>query len=371
MKRKGQILNILSILPFVLLLFLISSSSVLGQEEVQSAGNQVYTGNTNDVTGQVERDVYIFDRIANMDGSNIGRSAIVAAQNVNIKNSTIGDSLRSASETLNISQTTIDNNITAAARSIYIDDGTGANAIYACSADMEMLGTTNYLGYYGDTITISGNIKGDANIAATNVVVKSSAVIEGNLKVLSGNQPTIEDGATVGNVNVDLKEKEPEETAGQKIMGEVTSIGYWIVATVIIGFLMILFANPAIDQAADLVRERPIPFFSFGLLGLILIPLVLLILFVPIVTIPASVVLLVFYGIGLGISVPFTSLVLSRLALPRMNKWLSGLIFLAVISLLSRIAYIGWLILFVCHVFIMGYAVLALYLSAKRNIKDQ
>ncbi len=368
LKKIMVLKSISNLLIFFLLLLL--PSTVLAQEEEQSAGNKIYTGNDNSITGSVERDLYCYDRISDIDGANIGRSAIIAAQNVNIKNSKIGDSLRSASQTLNISQTTIDNNITAAAQSIYIDDGTTSNAIYGAAGELEMHGTTNYLLFYGDSVTISGNIKGDAEITASNIIVKSGAVIDGNLKVLSENQPTIEDGATIGNVSVNLKEKEPEATIGEKIMGEITSIGYWIVATVIIGMLMIMFANQAISQASTLVRERPLAFFLSGFLGLILIPFVLLILFIPLVTIPASAVLLVLYGVCLGISVPFTSLTLSRLFLPNMNKWLSGLIFLAVGALLSRIKFVGLLILLICHIFILGYAILALYRNMKESFRS-
>lgn len=338
-----------------------------------SAGNYIESNSssTENVTGDIARDAYVFSANTIVRDANIGRSLLNLSYSISISNSTIGDSVRSLSESLVISDTTIDNNLTVAARSIEIRGDSTYNAIYGAADNAILGGTTNAINMVGETITISGVVTGDVNLEASNVIIKSTADIQGNLNLTSGHEPVVEDGAKIGKTNFD--QVTPEEvhvkTPTEVLTETLIDIAYWTIVTLLIAYLIVIFAGNSVKGAVFDLKYHLLPLILTGLISLILIPVVSIVLILPYITLPITLMISTAYVLIASICVPFAAAVVGRWATPKLNKWVSTLIFALVFGILSRIPYLALILDLLCMILTLGYIVLKLYDNMREAFK--
>lgn len=362
-----------TIITLILSILLIGITPALAFD---SAGNYITQADgkaTDVITGTIERDVYAMDYAARLQDAQVGRSFIGFGYEIELMNSTIGDSCRVASQSVSLMNMTVDNNITIATRLLEISGNTTSNAVYAAAQIIDLGGTTNEAALAAQTVTISGTVHGNVVVSAENVTVKSGAVIDGELKVYSGNEPVIEDGATVGNVDYDriITQDEKEPTLGEKILDFVVDILYWSAVTLILGMLITVFASRQVEESAFNLRHRTAVLAITGIGTALLWPVISFLLLFAYVTVPITFMLLGLYALIISISIPFTAVVLARLVLPDLNKWLSALIGTLVLGVLSRLPFVGILVTIVCSVITFGAIAILLFYSMVKSFSQK
>jgi cytoskeletal protein CcmA (bactofilin family) len=161
---------------------------------------------------------------------------------------------------------------------------------------------------------IDGTVNGNINAGATDL--EMSGAVKGNVTVKIDNNIKIFPGATIGG---DLEYEAPRrgEISGivsgkttyretpvkkgdlqSKIEGEI--IGYlWLL---LIGIVSLILAPELTQKNSDMVTVKPLRNLLYGLLLLIIIPIVVVLLLITIIGIPLSLMIFIIYVISLYIS---------------------------------------------------------------------
>ncbi len=141
-----------------------------------------------------------------------------------------------------------------------------------------------------------------------------------------------------------------------------TAFFYWsLLALLIVGVLIITFFKDFSRDYLVHAREKLGLNLGYGLLSLILTPIVIVILLILILTIPVSLILLAVYLILIYLSCVFAALYIGDYILSLFYKeertnslFLSLLIGVVLVSFLPEIPFIGWLISLIIVSFGMG-----------------
>lgn len=333
-----------------------------------SAGNYISESegenSTDVIKGEIERDAYSFSYAINVNESTIGRSFISASYSLSVLDSTIGDSLRAAAENITISGVTIDNNVTTASRSLEMNNVT-CNAIYAVAQNSVLNVVTNDITISGENVTISGAISGNVNVDADNVTIKEGTEILGTLTVQSPNQPVIENNTNVANIDFN-QVVDNSQSPTDLVVSTLIDIAYWTAVTAIIGFIIILCLNKTTERMGSLLHYHPVALILCGIVGVLIIPVIAIVLIFGYITTPLTFIITIGYFFLISICVPFAAVGISKCFMPKINPWLSGLIFTLLFGILSRIPYINFIVLLISAIVTFGYCLLAAYY----NIKD-
>ena len=163
----------------------------------------------------------------------------------------------------------------------------GTAVIFNGDATIEGTVTQSLVVFNGD-VEIAGTVGNDLVVFNGNVVVRSGAVVNGD--IASRQRPVIEDDATVGG---DL-----EGISGRIDLEWLESVGriaWWIgysVSTLLLGLLVLLFAPGVDGPLAEAFRRRMGASFGFGAAIFFLLPLAAVLLLVVVVAIPLGLFLL-------------------------------------------------------------------------------
>ena len=217
-----------------------------------------------------------------------------------------------------------------------------ASDLYACCNTIEI--PTNYGVYrdlkcYGNSLTILGIIgrNVECNVASLNLEKDDSkADIYGNLKYSSTKEIQIPDGAVQGETTfTQIAKQETKEKVTDYLANAATAV----VFTLVIYGLALLFSKNSIEKCTKIASKKFIPAFGIGLLALIVVPIVSFLLLISVVGVSVSLVLLLFYGLLLTISVSTLVISLANIIAEKMkisNAWLKALC-VAIVSLLAYV----------------------------------
>jgi hypothetical protein len=163
----------------------------------------------------------------------------------------------------------------------------GTAVIFNGDATIEGTVTQSVVVFNGD-VEIAGTVGDDVVVFNGHVVVRSSAVVDGD--IASRQRPVIEDGATVGG---DL-----EGISGRLDLEWLESVGriaWWVgysVSTLILGLVVLLVARGVDGPLAEAFRRRMGASFGFGAAIFFLLPLAAVLLLVVVIAIPLGLFLL-------------------------------------------------------------------------------
>ena len=179
---------------------------------------------------------------------------------------------------------------------------------------------------------IDGTVNGDINGGATDL--EMSGAVKGNVTVEIDNNIRIFPGATIGG-NLEYKAPRQGEISGivsgkttyketpakkgdlrSKIEGEI--IGYlWLL---LIGIVSLILAPELTQKNSDMVTIKPLRNLLYGLLFLIITPIVVVLLLITIIGIPLSLILLIIYIICLYISRIYIGFWIGQYVLKKLKK---------------------------------------------------
>jgi cytoskeletal protein CcmA (bactofilin family) len=213
----------------------------------------------------------------------------------------------------------------------------------------------------GNTVVIDGNVGGDVFASAPNVRVLPGAVIQGDLIYESANEASIADGAQItGEV---IRRRPPKPAVPPFVIGLFRAI-FGFVMMLVLGLVLIALFPRWTRETTSRIVTAPGWSALWGVIALIVIPILALIIIFTIVGLPIGFILLLAYIIGLILAVVVAAIGLGKLIIPRQSIWLQLLVGLLIIYILGSIPILGYLVRLAVYVF--GLGAIVLYLGRSR-----
>ena len=247
--------------------------------------------------------------------------------------------------------------------------GVFSEVLHAAGGKLELSGTfNNEVNCGGGVVRLSGTFTDDAYIQASTFQLLSGTVIEGDLNYNAKNFDRAEDVTINGTINEMPEVQWEAEGPGWGIFvffWILGLVGYFIVGMVLYGFFP-NFTKGAVDRVFSRFAQN----LGWGVLLLLLTPLVVLVLLVTVVGIPLGILMGIAFGVGIFIGEIIVSAALGGLIFSLFKKtdaayWLKllvGLIILFLITIIPIVNVIAALI-----IWILGLGNLALYISDIRK----
>jgi len=361
------------LLPFFVFLFSSPSSATQfkAKDNVFIPEHQVIRddlflgGNNIKVDGTVEGDLVTGSRTLIQTGRVLG-SIISVGQNVDILGEVEG-SVRALSQTTNINGL-IKRNV--------MNFGADLNIRHTGKVEGDVVALGNELTVDGEidrglraavgTVVISGTINGGASIKAHSITLMPTARINGDFKYESEKEAKIEPGAQITGETEWVKIK-PDEKKKKGFFNTTNVIvkSLLVLACFVTGVFLILISRRYVQAAEKHVFDSFLKSLGLGLILVICIPVAVVVLLITLIGIPLGLITLFAYLVLFYISKILVGIALGHKILTGFAKdkeaplgW-SLIIGVIILTILTNIPYIGWLIYFVVILTGFGAAILA------------
>ncbi len=370
LRMKNKMLFLVALLALALCLptaaFAASSAFDKGASEGSAYQDQV-TGNAflmeQDVRNlQVGCDLYWMGQSLSASdlviGEGKGGSALLAGQDLSVSAVQIGGSLRAAGQTVEVRNAQVGNNITIAGSSVSVDAQTSANGVYVAASEVSLAGTYKGAAVASGSVSLAGTYEGDVSIAAGTVYVAKGTVVSGTLSVPSDAQLTIEEGASVPNLEYSSAfqggaQSEPSNPAAMLIAPCLFSC----IAHMLLTMLFVFLFGNALRRATQMSKEKPGKVFLSGAAAFIAAPFVAMLLLFPLVTAPISALMLIVMAVVWLFSIPFAGYVLGCRLLPKMRPMGAGVLGTLLLTVVAYLPYMFFVVPTACAIFVAGYLV--------------
>ena len=261
---------------------------VLGSNEVHegwyfAGGDQVV------INGTVNGDAYVAGGVVDVEGT-INGDLIVAGGMVTV-GGTVSDHIRAAGGTIQFNGK-VGKDISVAGGSIILGrSGEISGNLLAACGNLDILGVVEKEARIaaGD-LQVNGAIKGDLDFAGNYITVGEGAAVGGNLdaRVQDKERVTIVDGTVHGKVDVEVREQRARaEILGYPVWRFWLKI-IWLFGLLLVGLLMVLIAPARLRSMGTTILGHPGEVTVWGILGLIVIPVISGICLVTLIGIPAG-----------------------------------------------------------------------------------
>jgi cytoskeletal protein CcmA (bactofilin family) len=211
-----------------------------------------------------------------------------------------------------------------------------------------------YLRASGGSVHLDGEVVGDAEVRAKELLIGPNARIGGRLVYHGPSEPTVAEGAVIsGGLEYHA------EDAGRYFQGvqpavrdAATSLGtfLWFVGVFVAGALFVLLLPGFTSESAAAIGRKPLPSLGLGLAILLCVPFVALVLLITIIGIPVALLLMSLYLLVLFLGWITAALFVAQRGLaalrpgrPVTRGWqlLALLLGLVVLWLLQQIPLVG------------------------------
>lgn len=329
----------------------------IGSEEVIE-GNFIQAGKTIDFNGQAEKDVIIVGESINITGPVKG-DVIVIGGNIRIKGEVEGN-VRIVGGTIEI-DSKVGKNVNVFGGTVVI----GPNAeigwdVLVGAGSVEIRGKVNgnIKGGAGSVILaneVGGNVDLKLDSDDGQLILYPQANIQGNLTYSASQGAEIKEGAQIAGEVVYKPVVLPvTSTEFKKALGISYFIGKIIslLALLVVGLLIILLFRKKSKEIGKIMLDKPWTNLGWGLIYLIITPIVLILIAITLIGIPLALIGLACYLITLYVAKVFIGIALGQKLLKWWNKKqeisLIWAMVLGVISfsILTNLPFIGWIISF-------------------------
>lgn len=238
-------------------------------------------------------------------------------------------------------------NVTAAGTTIKCGEQFSANDVKLVGDQVVFLGTCDTLSVYGGTVYIGGTVRGKLVCEAGQVVLLEGAEIA-SAEIASSSEPLVAGSLTDASY-APLKGSSFEEVVKftktqSAFVSSLIDLPFTLIAALILTLLLTFVLKRMPEQVPQQLKAHPISFCLKGLGAMIAIPLAALLLLMLVVTWPVSLSLLLLYVVMLVVVNAIAAVVLSRAWMPQRNPYLAASLFAAIITVLSILPYVGWLV---------------------------
>ncbi len=218
------------------------------------------------------------------------------------------------------------------------------------------------------SVTISGQVDGDARIEAEKIVVLQGAIIGGKLRYRSANEPKIEDGAQIlgGVETISDDEDEKDKDKGYSL-GSFFWDAWWYLGSLALGGVLLVLFRGFMGEVTRCITGSSLKSLGLGLLFLICLPIAVIAVLLTLIGIPVAVLIALLWLILLYLADIFTGLALGTWILGRMRKGAAPRPFwalavgLLVITILCSLPAAGWVIGVLVAAMAMGGFFIAAY----------
>ena len=295
-----------------------SGDSIYVSKDEVIEGNLYAAGSTLNIDGKVTGDVFCAGQSININGDVEG-DVFCAGQTINI-NGKIGGSLRVAGQSINLNGQVARNAVTI-----------GATIATAASSsigwDLLILGNIFELkgdigrDLYGSAgkVNVSGKIGknldlnfGQKNNSDKPLIITGTAKINGQVKYKSDKDADINSGAVIKGETI-----HNFPTMVAKKSNLVKLDWYWgklisIFSALVIGLVLISFWREQILKITDLMLAKIGPSMGWGIITLLLTPLIAIILLITIIGLPLAFILLALWLIAIYVSKILVGILVGR-----------------------------------------------------------
>ena len=231
-----------------------------------------------------------------------------------------------------------------------------------------------------DTLNVNGTVGRNAFINCTslnfNTDENSNGVIYGNLDYSSKNEASIPEDSVNGTVNYKQITNSSSKSARSIVADYILSLGSFIAFVLIIWLLCLWLAPKFLNTTDSYIGKDSLKVFGKGFLGLIVIPVACIILLLLQLTSSISLVLLSLYILALVVSTSLFTIfannyVCNKLKINK-NPGIFGMLIVTaiVISLLTKIPYIGAVISLLIAIFGLGILLTAIVPNKTKKSSD-
>ena len=307
-----------------------------GDIEITEAinGNAFISGNSVTVKGQIGGDLFVFANNLNIDGAQIYGNVFAVSNNITL-NGLIYD-LYGICNTLNVPYN----------GTVYRDIKVMCN-----------------------TATIDGVIGGNVYIKANQkLTLDADCMIYKDLNYSTPSEIEVKDGTVQGNVNYS------SSMFKSNAIDYAMSFAYLIVFVLIVWLLMMFIAPKFMEKATRIGKEKILPSLGFGILGIILIPIIAVLLMFTVVGMPISMALMALYGLLVLITftvvtLTFANMLANKVKFFAKSKNLIGIILIAlVLWALTLIPYVGIIVKLLITIY--GFGILMISIFNKKLNKE-
>lgn len=266
---------------------------------------------------------------------------IVSGGTVNIDTTVTGNAFICSPSVIISENATVNASMFTVTNSLNIVGSIGVN-VYNVSDDFTLGGIIkNDLFNTSNKATLNGSIYDSANISSENITISEDANIEKNLNYSSKEVINIPDNIVKGEIKYSLIDTKQDNSfdLNDFIFSVISFMIFVIVIFMISKWLNCEFINNYPDFAQNLPKS-----LLYGLLGLIITPIVCILLLILGVTINLSLVLMAIYFILLFISSNIVIIALAKLMSDKLhtkfekaNDTLLSILSIAVLSLVYKI----------------------------------
>ncbi len=378
-----RILKWLVVLPLLALFVVIPASSALAADLRSGDTIVIASGDV------INDDLYIAARKIVINGTVNGDVLCVGDTTVNGKingsitaigasviiNGEVTQAVRIAGGSIDIGAI-IGKDVMVAGENIQIANTSivGRDLVFAASKIRVDALIENSIKGYSTRVDLSNGVGGDVDVGVNNLLVESTANINGNLVYSSKNEATILSGARIGGtITHNMPEvKKPIIPLGVNVWFRVIAF----LMTLVTGGLIILLVPKRASAVAVSIKNRPWLSLGWGALILVATPIAVLITFITIVGIPIGLIGTVTYIIAIYLSQIAVGLFLGYWILGYFSKVESRGILLGafalgliILTLIQLIPYIGPI--FVLATIIFGLGAMALSQKTLREMETE
>ena len=376
------------IVIFLVLILLFSATFVFADNETSeneistisadSATNPVNTGIQED--NYKKSDVYLSGDNVTIDYI-VDGNLFVCADTVTINSQIGGDAFIMAKNLIVNDEAYIFNNLFVMANSVEIK-----GVVYDAYALANTLTISKGYVYRDlkancDTLNVNGTVGRNAFVNCSslnfNTVENSNGVIYGKLEYSSKNEASIPEGSVNGTVNYKNNSDSSKQSVRSIVADYILSLGSFIAFVLIVWLLCLWLAPKFLNNTESYIGKGSLKVFGKGLLGLIAIPVACFILILLQLTSSISLVILSLYILALVVSTSLFTIfannyVCNKLKINKKSGIFGMLIVTAiVISLLTKIPYIGAIISLLIAIFGLGILLTAIIPNKTKKSSDK
>lgn len=309
-----------------------------------------------------------FGRDLALQGETVNNDFIAAGETIDFERGTVGGDIRAAARTITIADASVNENMSLAAETVTMTD-VRAQAVVATAATITYSGSCSALTAYANNVVIDGMVDGDVVVGANHVEVGPNAKILGTLRVEASENPTVQPGASVGDIEFTQTEKTP---TGEEVGGAISAFSsVFAVVLAIIGILATLLIaicsewlfSRHTEAAARMIKERTGATIATGIVGMVVAPIAVIVLCMLVVTLPiAGALVLVLLAMALVAS-GFAGASVFKLAFPNMGRFKCALAGGGIMAVLCAVPFLGGIVRAVAFAYLLAYVLRAIHLG--------
>lgn len=350
-----------------------SASASASSASASSASEAAQTGAT---TGaplgglpMMGNDYVWFGNELKLSSAIVDNDLIAAGRTINVVDTMVAGDMRLAAENISIKDSYTGENITAAGENVTVRD-CDSTAVVLAGRSVTFSGYCEELSAYAETVFIDGVVEGDVVVGATSVEIGSNARIEGTLYVSAQSEPVVQNGAEAGDIKYTHVETASTADAEGALAAFTVSFGIFAAIIGILGtFVIALLAEWLFRRhtaaAAEMIRTRTGATIATGVVGALLAPVAVVILFFLGVTMPVAVGISLAMFAMTAVAGGFMGASLFKLAFPSLGRFKSAMIGGAIMGVASAIPFVGSIVGAAAFMYFLGYVLQSIFLGMR------